>query len=100
MRYTKYNKSKRDANHGSITATLIHLGATVTDVSEVAGGLDIIVGIGGIDQRVEIKDPAQPASNRKLTDKEQDTFATWKGRPPVVIETDHDCFHLIERMSQ
>ena len=100
MRYTKYNKSRRDANHSSICDCLRHLGATVTDVSDVAGGLDVIIGFNGIDQRAEIKDPAQPASNRKLTDKERAFFASWRGRPPVVLMTDHDCYHLIERMKK
>lgn len=87
---------RKDVNHSSLKKALEAMGASVCDVYQLPGVLDIIVGYRGVDVRCEIKDPQQPPSKRKLTDAEQAVFNNWKGRPPVVLETIQDCIDLIE----
>lgn len=79
--------SKRDANHTPLVKMARGLGFSVLEVHMVGGALDLVLGYYGIDQRVEVKDPKKPPSARKLTKAEKETFESWKGRPPVVIET-------------
>ena len=76
------------------------LGFSVQIVSQIPGALDLIVGYMGTDQRIEIKDPEQPASKRRLTEAEQETFDEWRGRRPVVIETLGDVLKLQRELSK
>lgn len=89
---------RKDRNHAAIKKALEDLGASVCDVYQLPGVLDIIVGYRRVDVRCEIKDPQQPPSKRKLTDAEQAVFDYWEGRPPVVLETIQDCVDLIDEM--
>lgn len=95
---SRHYAKKADANQPDLVKFLRQLGATFQHTHQIAGALDGIVGCFGIDQRVEIKDPEQPKSARKLTDKEQDTFNDWRGRKPVIIETEDDCLELIKTL--
>lgn len=95
---SRHYAKRADANQPALVEFLRHLGATFQHTHQIAGALDGIVGIAGIDQRVEIKDPEQPPSARKLTKKEQTTFNDWRGRKPVIIETDDDCLELIKTL--
>jgi len=64
------------------------MGASWFDLSAVAGALDGIIGVSGIDQRVEIKNPLAlrgKAQASRLTTEEQKVFDEWRGRPPVVV---------------
>jgi hypothetical protein len=90
---------RKDGNHGDIKMALEALGASVCDVYQLPGVLDVIVGYQGIDVRCEIKDPSQPPSKRRLTDLEQGVFDAWKGHPPVVLETFEDCEQLLKHMT-
>lgn len=40
----------------------------------------------------------QPKSARKLTKLEQNTFNDWRGRKPVIIETEDDCLELVKTL--
>lgn len=81
------NAARKDRNHAEIVARYRKNGATVLDVSQIAGALDLVIGLAGVDCRVEIKDGEKPQSARKLTEAEQRAFDTWDGRPPVLVET-------------
>ena len=85
-------RSRRDDNHAEIVAYARSLGFSVREVHMVAGALDLIVGIGGVDGRIEIKDGAKPPSRRRLTPAEREEFETWRGRLPVVWETPEDVY--------
>ena len=58
----------------------------------------MVVGYWGLDQRVEFKDPKQPPSKRRLTEAEAETFKTWGGRKPVILETFTDVDVMLEAM--
>ena len=78
-----YRQSKRDSNQRELVDYARAAGFSVVEVHAVAGALDLIVGLFGIDQRVEIKSPGPPSS-QKLTTLEKIEFDTWKGRKPVI----------------
>jgi len=89
---------RKDGNHAAIKAALEAMGASVCDVYQLPGVLDIIVGYQGVDVRCEIKDPAQPLSKRNLTPAEKNVFATWKGHTPFILETVEDCRKLLKHI--
>lgn len=91
-------RARRDANHSEIVRVFESLGATVFDVSGVAGALDLVIGVSGIDQRVEIKDGAKTLSEKKLTKAEVEVFQEWRGRKPVVVESVEDAINLINQL--
>jgi len=85
-----YRQSRRDSNHQEIVDYARNIGFSVLEVHAVAGALDLVCGLYGIDFRVEIKDGAKVPSARKLTGKEQEAFDHWKGRPPIIWESTAD----------
>lgn len=62
---------------------------------EIPGALDLIVGVNGIDQRVEVKDGLKVPSARKLTQMELEEITGWRGRKPVIIESIDDVLALV-----
>jgi len=77
------------------------MGASWLELSNVAGALDGIVGVAGIDQRVEFKNPEALRGKKQaleLTPAEIDEFDRWKGRSPVVITTQEEAVNLINQL--
>lgn len=94
----KWQAARVDVNQPELVEYLRKLGASFQHTHTVPGALDGIVGFRDIDQRVEIKDPNQTKRNKELTQKEITTFATWKGRPPIIIFTKKDCKELLKKL--
>jgi len=95
---SRHWSKKADANQPALVEYIRSKGASWQHTHRLEGALDGIIGYEGIDQRVEIKDPAKPLSARQLTDAESKVFKEWKGRPPVVIETEADVDRVLEEM--
>ena len=87
--------ARRDANHDELVGLFVALGCSVLDVSQVAGALDLVIGVAGVDQRVEIKDGAKEPSRRRLTEAERDEIDAWRGREPVIVETTRHVITLV-----
>lgn len=94
----RHYSKKADRNQPELVKYIRGRGATFQHTHQVEGALDGIIGFRGIDQRVEIKNPDHPESARKLTVPEQKAFDTWKGRPPIVIESIDDCEQLLKQL--
>lgn len=94
----KWQAARADTNQPELVEYIRKLGGSFQHTHTVPGALDGIVGFRGIDQRVEIKDPTKPKSDRKLTKKEKKTFDMWKGRSPIVIFTKEDCKELLKKL--
>ena len=78
-----------DRNHAEITAALRKVGATVCDLSAAGEGCpDLLVGYRGRNFLMEVKDPKQPPSKRKLTPAQEDFRNGWKGQYAVVQTID------------
>lgn len=75
---------KTDANHVEISQALRNAMCSVVDLSAVAGGCpDLLVGRGGVNYLLEIKD-----GKNDLNDKQELWFSRWRGRAVVVRNVD------------
>ena len=91
-------RANRDNNHGELVKLFESLGCSWMETYQLPNELDGVLGCAGICQRVEIKNPDQPASKRALTDGEVETIDGWRGRRPVVIETEQDAINLVHKL--
>lgn len=72
---------KVDSNQPTIVKQLKALHVSVQHLHMVGQGCpDLLLGVRGECFLIELKDPAQPPSKRKLTDDEQKFFDTWLGQ--------------------
>lgn len=77
--------AKVDGNHSEIVKHLRQLGMSVADTSRLGGGFpDLVVSWRMVTILVEVKDPKQPPSKRRLTEDEQRFHSGWKGQIAVV----------------
>lgn len=81
-----------DANHSRIVKELRQLGYSVVSTADLGDGFpDICVGSLNTVNRnflFEIKDWKQPPSKRRLTPKEKQFHAAWKGQVAVIETTE------------
>ena len=90
-------RAKRiDGNQNEVVKNLRKVpGVTVAITSMVGGGFpDIVVGYRGENLLIELKDPSQPKSARKLTKPEQKFHDTWMGSY-YVCETATEILELL-----
>ena len=80
-------RAHRDANHPAIVDALTRCGCTVVDLAAVGAGVpDILVGVGGHNFLLEIKDGTRAPSARKLRETQVEFIATWRGHTAVVTD--------------
>ena len=96
MRVKDYG-SRKDANHRHIQRAFEQHYCRVKDVSGVPGFVDLVVKLGSQVRLVEIKDPNQPPSQRKLTVAEDKFWKYW-GEDPLIVETYDDVRRVVEDM--
>jgi hypothetical protein len=70
----------------------------VLDVHEIPGALDLVIGVAGIDCRVELKDGSRPPSRRALTAAEVDVLESWRGMPPAVVTSVEEAEILVRNL--
>lgn len=81
--------ARTDSNHSEIVAALRSFGASVRSLASVGQGMpDLLVGIGGRNVLLEVKDGAKPPSARRLTPDEQHFFDSWTGQVAKVESVD------------
>lgn len=69
-----------DENQADILRAFGRLGCSVLDMSGLGNGApDAAIGFGGLVAFVEIKNPLQPPSKQKLTDRERKFKERWTG---------------------
>ena len=81
---------RTDANHSTIAQTFERLGCKV---HHTIGDWDITVSRMGVIKLVEIKDPNQPPSKKKLTERAQKLVDD--GWPIRRVETTDDCLAVV-----
>lgn len=89
-----------DANQTAVVAAFRAAGASVLHLHEVGTGCpDLLVGAGGVDALVEIKDGSKPPSAQQLTPDQVVFHREWRGRNVTVITSARMAFdfarHLI-----
>lgn len=77
--------AKVDANQSEIVAALRGVGCSVQPLHAVGGGVpDLLVGTGGVNMLVEVKDGSKPPSARRLTPDQREWHEAWRGNVCVV----------------
>ena len=88
-----------DENQAEVVEAFRKAGASVLHLHQVGQGCpDVLVGVGNIDQQVEIKDGRKPPSQRRLTTAEAKHHRGWRGRPVAIVECPEDAVALVARM--
>lgn len=88
-------RAKVDDNQSEIVAALRAAGCSVTSLASIGKGCpDIVVGRGGVNYLMEIKDGNKPPSKRRLTKDEQEWHATWNGHV-AIVESVEDALHCV-----
>lgn len=87
--------SRVDGNQASIVRQLRAVGASVLHCHTLKNCFDLLVGYRGRTHIIEIKDPTQPPSGRKLTAGEEEFRRTWRGTPYHVVETFEQALAII-----
>lgn len=79
----RHFQHRKDDNQRGIERDLEQRGMSVVDIHNGPIG-DLLVGYQGVNYLFEIKDENKPASRRKLTPKQEDLVAAWRGQLAVV----------------
>lgn len=89
--------AKIDANQPAIVKALRSAGARVQSLASVGKGCpDLLVGFGGKNLLLEVKDGAKPPSARKLTPLEVEWHSQWTGFGQVaVVESPEQAVRLL-----
>ncbi|GAB3293937.1 hypothetical protein GCM10027348_14350 [Hymenobacter tenuis] len=87
--------SRIDANQPQIVAALRRIGCHVLHLHQLKNCFDLLVGYRGRTFLMEVKDPAQPPSKRKLTPGEQKFQEEWNGTPYHVVETPEQAISIV-----
>ena len=78
--------AKIDANQAAIVKALRQLGCTVQSLAAVGDGVpDLLVGAFGTTLLMEVKDPKQPPSKRKLKPLQEIWHREWTGGPVSIV---------------
>ena len=89
-------RAKSDGNQAELVKQLRRIpNLSVAVTSRMGQGYpDIVVGFQGVNFMMEIKDPAQQPSRRKLTNDEEHFQRNWRGQY-AVVSTIEDCIRVI-----
>lgn len=80
---------RTDYNQPKIVEALRAVGATVQTLHAVGRGCpDLAVGYQGVNYLLEIKNPQQKPSDRRLTPDETEWHANWRGQKAIVETVD------------
>lgn len=86
---------RRDENEKEIIDALESIGCTVYQMDTPC---DLLVGRGGRNMLIEIKNPLKPKGDRKKTPAQREFFKTWKGQI-AIIETEDQAIGLVTRLT-
>ncbi len=81
---------KRDANEKEIVNALIALGCSVDCLPGGTGRMDLLVGHGGEDTKMEVKMPG-----KSLNAKQKEYHRGWEGAPIHVVFTPEQAVYII-----
>jgi hypothetical protein len=90
--------ARTDENQAGIVEDFRDMGASVAATHSVGHGFpDLVIGYHGASCLVEIKNPNQPNSKRKLTPKQVAFHRDWRGAI-AIVETRDDIIELLAIM--
>ena len=86
-------RQRSDLNQSRLVKVARKLGFSVLVISRTES-IDLLVGLAGIDQLIELKNPDQAPSDRILSKDEQKFHDAWRGKTPVIIENENGLIEL------
>lgn len=89
---------KVDDNQRALVNALRAFGCSVEAIQGATGTPDLIVGIFGVTELVEVKPASNLKARSQLRGTQAEWHARWKGRKPVTIRTMDDALALVSRM--
>ena len=87
-----------DDNARVIVNALRAFGCTVVPIQGAAGTPDLLVGLFGLTELVEVKPLTGVTARRELRESQEQWHTRWRGRKPVVVRTLQDCEALVSRL--
>lgn len=85
-----------DANQVAVVAAFRAAGATVLHLHQVGKDCpDLLVGVAGVDQLVEVKDGKKIPSKRALSEGQEAFRRNWRGRTVEVVYSSDDALGLV-----
>lgn len=91
--------SHKDTLHRPIVNVLRMSGASVEVIEGRAGTPDLIVGMFGQTELIEVKSGERAARRKSATaDAQRDWMRTWRGRPVLVVTSIDEALALVSRM--
>lgn len=92
-------RGKRDANQTPLVAAAELMGASFLDLSQIRieGAPDGLLGVAGIDQLVEFKNPERRERDPR-SEGQKRFHRNWRGRRVVVVENIDDLITLLKAM--
>lgn len=82
----------RDSNEPEIIKALRKAGCSVLQLDTV----DLLVGRGGANYLLEVKDGEKPPSKRKLTEREKAFIFAWRGRAVKVVTSVEEALAAVD----
>ena len=93
---TMRRAAKIDANQDAVVSALRAAGATVQSLAAVGKGVpDLLVGFKGQTLLMEVKNPKQKPSDRKLTDDQLAWHGSWNGGALAVVDGPESALRMI-----
>lgn len=93
-----YGRNK-DGNHAAIVRALRSCGASVSAIESAEAGVpDLLVGIFGLTELVEVKDGSKSPSASRLSEDQVKWHSSWKGRPVRVVRSVDEAVQLVSAM--
>lgn len=89
--------TRKDANHNQVVRWFKDLMCVVKETHAIPGFVDLVIKRGSQIRLIEIKDPNQPPSQRKLTRAEKEFWKMW-GTDPLIVETMDDVIRVVDGM--
>lgn len=90
-------RGKKDGNHDALKAVFVRMGCSVADLfnAGLPGFPDIVVGCGGRDYLVEIKNPETRYGRAGLNSNQTSFSAEWRGGMIYVVSSDLEVVALV-----
>jgi|HubBroStandDraft_5_1064220.scaffolds.fasta_scaffold21057_5 hypothetical protein len=89
-------QGRPDSNHSEVVGWYEELYCSVVDTHELGGGMgDLLVGIAGVNDIVEVK-----TDGGQLLPSQVTFHRDWRGRKPIVIRTQADVINHVQQVRE
>lgn len=96
----RVRRGKKDANHNELKALFLQLGCSVLDLYDtgIPGCPDVVVGVMGRNELVEIKNPGTSYGKAGLNANQSAFEREWRGGGMHIVKTPDDVVSLVQKL--